>query len=172
MDKKEIYRYCRWPPDKLNKRLHALAARPRLVARTGQVFVGVARRGESGAQSRHRIVGFRERHFPLAFRRAQAGAVGNGDQENGREMKTAADGLCGAILLGEIPQPARDQREMLELKNHWGLNTALYFCLVKPLLGTERVVGGADTRFMSVDAVQAMLVKVRANLRYMHPLSK
>eukprot|EP00965_Chrysotila_dentata_P093544 3090608-Pleurochrysis_carterae.AAC.2 len=64
----------------------------------------------------------------------------------GTEIKTMADGLCDDILLGEITPPARDQREALEFENDWGFTTAPTFRLVKPWLGTGRVVG-ADALF-------------------------
>eukprot|EP00965_Chrysotila_dentata_P182995 6043041-Pleurochrysis_carterae.AAC.1 len=46
----------------------------------------------------------------------------------------------------------------MEFEDDWGFTTALNFRLVKPWLDAERVVG-ADAHFMSVDTVEAMLIK-------------
>eukprot|EP00965_Chrysotila_dentata_P104392 3447116-Pleurochrysis_carterae.AAC.2 len=80
----------------------------------------------------------------------------------GIEVKITSDGLCSAILFGEISPRAKKHNEDMEYEADWGFTTALKFCLVKPWLNLKRVVG-ADANFMFVDTIKAMLIKVRAN---------
>eukprot|EP00965_Chrysotila_dentata_P134174 4437032-Pleurochrysis_carterae.AAC.1 len=87
----------------------------------------------------------------------------------GMEVKTTADGLCSAIMLGEIALPAKGYREELEFEGNWGFTTALNIRLVKLWLNTQRVVG-ADAHFLSINAVEAKLLEMRASMHRMDAL--
>eukprot|EP00965_Chrysotila_dentata_P255155 6212119-Pleurochrysis_carterae.AAC.2 len=151
METSDLFRYCKWPLDQLNEHMAQLIVPGWILAPDESMC---AWRGEECPVHLRGHEQQPENSIPLKH------FVERKPEPLGLEIKTTADGLCGAILLGEITPPAREDREALEFEEDWGFTSALNFRLVKPWLGSERVVG-ADAHFMSVDSVEAMLIKVR-----------